>query len=617
MKRLIRYTALMCVVLPALALALTRDDLSEEAKKLVPDESVTVVTLKNGQQHEGTLLADTLDVVSIREVIGGASTVLTYPREQVVSVAGKDITPVLAGNLLKRFVIDQRLRPDRDECKLAISLLDEFLAHSKDAKEAPEVAGRRRAFKRELDELEAGMSKVDESVMSQTLNAIAQYESDGVAMKTLVQQFPGIDQPTFAGDAEAKLKYDAARERKSTILKKLPETLKSSVTQNLKQKDFAAAAKELDVFLKLWVNKVIPEEAQRRGADPKTVSRDMNLRFIIDLQIKFMKTYVDAGMGQAALPKSYLMPKDMVYIPGGYFLMGREEAAYGESDFPLHLVYVEAFLVDRYEVKNRDYNAFVAHVTRTGDASYEHPLAPALKDHTSQGSKNPAFSGDDQPVVGIDWMDAYAYARWKGKRLPTEAEWEKASRGPRMRKYPWGIVEPSAMVVNSAEGRSFLAGEMTRQNPPPPPKKGILETVGVKKAPPARAISLPQATWPVAELWPAEALAAQKAGNFKWTGLAAVSPYSLFHIGGNAAEWVSDWYDPAYYPLAPMVNPQGPEGGTAHAYRGGSYLSPAQELLTTWRAGAAGDKLSIGCSPAGEPMIGFRCVKVVGEISKW
>jgi len=87
-------------------------------------------------------------------------------------------------------------------------------------------------------------------------------------------------------------------------------------------------------------------------------------------------------------------------------------------------------------------------------------------------------------------------------------------------------------------------------------------------------------TWTVAELLPAEALTIQKQGKFQWSG-AAVSPYKIFHMGGNAAEWVGDWYDPAYYCQSPMVDPKGPQTGTIHVYRGGYYLSPAAELSTT------------------------------------
>lgn len=458
-----------------------------------------------------------------------------------------------------------------------------------------------------------GTNRVDSRFLTQARDAMTQYEADTVAIKAMAQQYGGIEQPAYAGDAEAKAGYKSTLERRQTILSKLPEVMKTSISGHLAKKELTEAAQELDMFVKLWVNTVIPEEARRRGADPRTVAREMNLDFIVELQKNFMRKYIETGHGRGELPLSYRTPRDMLLIPGGYFLMGREGAVFGDHDFPLRLVYVESFLIDWFEVRNREYNEFVAHVKKTGDSTHEHPTAPALKDHASQGSRNPALAGDDQPVVGVDWLDAYAYAKWKGKRLPTEAEWEKAARGMRLRKYPWGSDDPGKVVVNSPEGRAFLAAEMTRQNPPPPPTFWEKVKTSVGQPPPPPSVTLPQATWPVAELLPAPALAAQKEGRFQWGG-AAVSPYKIFHMGGNAAEWVGDWYDPAWYSQSPMVNPKGPENGTAHIYRGGSYLSPASELLATWRGAAAGDRLAAGCSVNGEPMIGFRCVKTLGEV---
>lgn len=118
---------------------------------------------------------------------------------------------------------------------------------------------------------------------------------------------------------------------------------------------------------------------------------------------------------------------------------------------------VGAFYLDRHEVTNAQYRAFLAWVKEHGDAALRHPRQPAGKDHTPRYWKpfrpkllretgmarlqpfdDGTFRKDEHPVVGVDWFDAYAYARWAGKRLPTEAEWELAARGTDDRAWPWG-----------------------------------------------------------------------------------------------------------------------------------------------------------------------------------
>jgi formylglycine-generating enzyme required for sulfatase activity len=99
---------------------------------------------------------------------------------------------------------------------------------------------------------------------------------------------------------------------------------------------------------------------------------------------------------------------------------------------------VPAFRIDRCEVSDADYRRFLEAVRRSGDDAFRHPAQDAGKDHTPKFWSNPRFSAEAQPVVGVDWFDAYAYARWAGKRLPRADEWEAAARGDSCRLYPWG-----------------------------------------------------------------------------------------------------------------------------------------------------------------------------------
>lgn len=138
-------------------------------------------------------------------------------------------------------------------------------------------------------------------------------------------------------------------------------------------------------------------------------------------------------------------------------LLARASEAWGEADErPARKVRVGAFAIDRTEVTNARYRRFLEWIAKTGDHRRCHPDEPKGKDHTPRYWReyNPllrdaayarttpfgptTFTADDRPVVGVDWYDAYAYAAWAGKRLPTEAEWELAARGTDARRWPWG-----------------------------------------------------------------------------------------------------------------------------------------------------------------------------------
>jgi len=119
---------------------------------------------------------------------------------------------------------------------------------------------------------------------------------------------------------------------------------------------------------------------------------------------------------------------NMVLVPAGPFLYGPEN----------EVVELPAFYIDRYEVSRAEYAIFLASMRRTSDHSRCHPTEGRDKDHTPLGWLRPDLSDPTFPVVGLDFWDAYAYARWVGKRLPTEQEWEKAARGTDGRLHPWG-----------------------------------------------------------------------------------------------------------------------------------------------------------------------------------
>jgi len=217
----------------------------------------------------------------------------------------------------------------------------------------------------------------------------------------------------------------------------------------------------------------------------------------------------------------------MVVVPAGWFWMGEDDDR--PSNRPRCAVYLDAFAIDKTEVTNEAFAEFVAE-TGYQMKGWEASIA---KEHASH------------PASGVPWQAADAYCRWAGKRLPTEAEWEKAARGTDGRRYPWGDVWDATLTNTLESGRR---GPVT-------------------------------------------------IGSF----LAGASPYGVLDLAGNVAEWVADYFDPAYYTYAPDHNPTGPNKVLDHVLRGGSWDSPPKHAQTFFRDSShyAGPN----------PRVGFRCAQ--------
>lgn len=231
----------------------------------------------------------------------------------------------------------------------------------------------------------------------------------------------------------------------------------------------------------------------------------------------------------------------MVLIPEGPFQMGSPDPSVGKNDErPVHCVYLESFYIDKYEVTNRQYKKFV---DETGYPAPEIKNKPWLEPFIWKNKTFPEGRGD-YPVVLVSWHDASAYAKWAGKRLPTEAEWEKACRGKlNGHHFPFGNrLEFSQASFN----KGYVRGKK-------------LEPVGTY---------LPNSA-------------------------------GLYDIAGNVWEWCFDWYDENYYQTSPGNNPEGPDNGTYRVYRGGSWINDRNYL----RCAARGKNVPEYRSPS----IGFRC----------
>jgi formylglycine-generating enzyme required for sulfatase activity len=263
---------------------------------------------------------------------------------------------------------------------------------------------------------------------------------------------------------------------------------------------------------------------------------------------------------------------EMVLIPAGEFFMGLPAGTDGFPDEqPQRIIYLSGFFMDRYEVTNDDYAAFVT-ATKHRVPENNKPAA------TLWSPTGPIAGIEDHPVINVSWTDAEAYCRWAGKRLPTEAEWEKSARGTDGRHYPWG----NEWDINLANSASYWAGRTVQFKSGADWDAFWVQGEGARLAK-EKGLNGEVLTMPV--------------GSFP----TATSPYGLYDMAGNAAEWVEDWYNPNYYKNAPLTNPTGPERGAIKSMRGGSWLKPAISLRTSDR-----DWGTMDSRPSGT---GFRCAK--------
>jgi formylglycine-generating enzyme required for sulfatase activity len=218
----------------------------------------------------------------------------------------------------------------------------------------------------------------------------------------------------------------------------------------------------------------------------------------------------------------------MVYVPQGNFTMGSNDGYYDEK--PEHVVYLDSYWIDQTEVTNAMYarcmraNACnqIANGSYAGDIYYG----------------NPQY--DKYPVINVNWMSVHAYCLWAGACLPTEAEWEKAARGPDANVYPWG---------NYFDGTIVNFCDKSCDN-----------------------------SW-VDNYYDDHYSGTSPVGSYP----AGVSLYGALDMGGNVMEWVADWYDESYYFQSPASNPTGPSSGIDRVTRGGSFNFSEYDLRSDVR----------------------------------
>ena len=248
------------------------------------------------------------------------------------------------------------------------------------------------------------------------------------------------------------------------------------------------------------------------------------------------------GIGSTLLSEKDGMT--LVYVPAGEFLMGSTDADTdaGSEEKPQHKVYLDAYWIDQTEVTQGMYAKCVAAGNCKQRACTDLAIYP---------------SGDNYPAICATWNDAQAYCEWAGRRLPTEAEWEKAARGTDGRKYPWGNEPAAGTLLNLADKSGT----------------GINSDKTIDDG---HADIAPVGTYP-----------------------AGASPYGALDMAGNAWEWVADWYGRFYYDTSPDRNPTGPASAQMRGQRGGSCYFQAARARTAARGGDVPD-ITYGDT-------GFRC----------
>lgn len=250
----------------------------------------------------------------------------------------------------------------------------------------------------------------------------------------------------------------------------------------------------------------------------------------------------------------------IVFVDEGNFIMGvdpggttpEENPNFSGPEYPEKVVYVDSFWIYQTEVTNAMYRACV-------EANFcDEPISPGsyLSNSYFEDDKY-----DDYPVVNVEWRQAATYCDWSGGRLPTEAEWEKAARGPDGNKYPWGNSDPADYQTNLCDSNCTFFTNSTF----------IMDWIDDGHDGPA-----PVGTYPLGK-----------------------SYYGVLDLSGNVWEWVFDWFQVSYSRL-PLDNPNGPASGSRKVIRGGSFINNIEDVRALTRESWDPQNATTA--------IGFRCV---------
>ena len=250
---------------------------------------------------------------------------------------------------------------------------------------------------------------------------------------------------------------------------------------------------------------------------------------------------------------AYAQPSPIIVVPAGWFLMGTHrrdadafnvDTQYDDTEFPQRRIWLDGFDIDQYEVTLGEFLAFLYQDGRIVSKELQELIWHLIDVHFIPDQVLAPW-----PALYVTWEEANAFCRAQDKHLPTEAQWEKTARGLDAQVFPWGRKEPSDSLV-------------------------VFGAYHVHQIPLVAAVD----SYPEGQ-----------------------SPFKAYHMAGNVAEWVQDWFGSDYYPTMPERNPKGPKRGRYKSVRGGSWKSKPVMLRTATRGGAFPTQR--------EATIGFRCAK--------
>jgi len=283
-----------------------------------------------------------------------------------------------------------------------------------------------------------------------------------------------------------------------------------------------------------------PHPVQRRISRGLLAGIGISVLVVIVGVIAFYAGWGDSGEFDNEGIRKTIIAADgapMVLIPAGPFTMGSDSG--NDDEQPVHEVTLDDFYIDQYEVTNARYADCVA----AGDCTFPNPDDPHCTEAYDDSDKM------NHPVVCVNWEQANTYCEWRGDRLPTEAEWEKAARGTDGQIYPWDDTAPNEELLNF--------------------NQNVNDTTPVGSYPDG------------------------------------VSPYGVYDMAGNVFEWVADWYNANYYSNSPSQNPIGPSTGDGKVLRGGAWDSYDDDARASYRGNDDPDNHY--------DSYGFRCVAAPPE----